>query len=67
MWEVVAAAQPDAPAVVQGDRRLRWADLDARADGVARWLLAAGVAHQDKVALYLYNGPEYLESVFGAA
>src|SRR5205085_1396261 len=29
-----------------------------------RALLAAGTAHQDKVAQYLYNANEYIESVF---
>src|SRR4051794_5303149 len=43
-----------------------WADFDRRADSVAAALLAAGVVEQDKVAQYLYNGPEYLESAFGA-
>jgi acyl-CoA synthetase (AMP-forming)/AMP-acid ligase II len=43
-----------------------WAEFDRRADGVAATLLAAGVAEQDKVAQYLYNGPEYLESCFAA-
>ena len=55
---------PDAPAQVQGERRFSWAELDRRADGVAQALLDAGVEEQDKVAQYLYNGPEYLESVF---
>ena len=35
-------------------------------DGIAAALLDAGVAEQDKVAQYLYNAPEYLESAFGA-
>jgi fatty-acyl-CoA synthase len=62
LWEVAADAVPDAPAVVQGDRTVRWADFDRRADGLAAWLLDRGVTHQDKVALYLYNCPEYLEA-----
>ena len=66
MWEAAADQLPDAPAIVQGDRRLSWAEVDRRADGVAAWLLALGVAEQDKVAQYLYNCPEYLESMFGA-
>ncbi len=41
-----------------------WADFDRRADGVARALLDAGLGHQAKVAQYLYNCPEYLESFF---
>ncbi|CAN5548924.1 acyl-CoA synthetase [soil metagenome] len=66
VWEAVADAQPDAPAQVQGDRRSTWAELDRRADGVAAALLELGVSHQDKVAQYLYNCPEYLESLYGA-
>src|SRR5262249_27264144 len=45
--------------------RLTWAEMDRRADGVARALLDAGLRRQDKVAHYLFNCPEYLESTFG--
>jgi len=65
VWETIAEEIPDAPAQVQGDRRLTWRQLDKRANGVAHALLGAGVAEQDKVAQYLYNCPEYLESMFG--
>ena len=43
-----------------------WAEFDRRATGVAATLLAADVKRQDKFAQYLYNGPEYLESLFAA-
>ena len=66
VWEAIAAAQPDATAQVHGDRRSTWGDFDRRADGVGRALLAAGLGRQDKVALYLYNGPEYLEGLFAS-
>jgi len=66
LWEVNADELPDAPALVQGEVRRTWAELDSRADGVAAWLLGLGVAEQDKVAQYLYNCPEYLESMFAA-
>jgi fatty-acyl-CoA synthase len=66
VWEVVADTRPDTPATIHGGRRLTWAEHDRRADGVAQALLDAGVAKQDKVAQYLYNGPEYLESVFAS-
>jgi acyl-CoA synthetase (AMP-forming)/AMP-acid ligase II len=62
----VAETLPDAPAVVQAERRRSWAETDQRANGVARALLDLGAGAQDKVAQYLYNCPEYLESVFGA-
>ena len=65
IWEVNADRFPDAPAQVQGERRYSWAEFDKRADGVAAALLAHGVVRQDKVAHYLYNCPEYLESMFG--
>jgi fatty-acyl-CoA synthase len=66
VWEVIADVRPDEPATVHGERRSTWAELDRRADGVARALLDAGVQQQDKVAQYLYNGPEYLESVYAS-
>src|SRR5688500_4497758 len=64
IWETIADGAPDAPALVQGDRTVSWREFDRRADGLARYLLDAGTAHQDKVALYLYNCPEYLEACF---
>jgi acyl-CoA synthetase (AMP-forming)/AMP-acid ligase II len=64
IWEVVAQNLPDAQAQVQGDRRYTWSEFDRRANGIAQALLDAGVQEQDKVAQYLYNGPEYLESMF---
>ncbi|MGD9793803.1 MAG: AMP-binding protein [Acidimicrobiia bacterium] len=63
-WELVAQVQPDAPAITQGDRTITWHQLDARADALAHALLERGAGHQDKVAQYLHNCPEYLESVF---
>lgn len=64
VWEVAAETLPDAPCQIHGDRVVRWAGFDERADGVARWLLDLGASQQDKVAHYLYNCPEYLESMF---
>jgi acyl-CoA synthetase (AMP-forming)/AMP-acid ligase II len=64
VWEDHADRFPDAIAQVQGDHRSTWEDFDHRADGVAATLLAAGVERQAKVAHYLTNCPEYLESMF---
>jgi 3-oxocholest-4-en-26-oate---CoA ligase len=64
IWEAVSDLHPDADVIVQGERRETWREFDRRADGVARFLLDAGAQHQDKVAQYAYNCPEYLESVF---
>ena len=64
VWEAVADVQPEAPALTHGTRTLTWGEMDRRADNLARWLLSAAVAAQDKVALYLYNCSEYLEATF---
>ena len=44
---------------------MAWGEFDHGADGVAQFLLDLGAAQQDKVALYLYNCPEYLQATFG--
>ncbi|RIK07205.1 MAG: acyl-CoA synthetase [Acidobacteria bacterium] len=65
VFEVIAEELPDAPAQAQGDRRMTWFEFDRRADGVARALIdEANADKQDKVAIYLYNCPEYIETVF---
>jgi acyl-CoA synthetase (AMP-forming)/AMP-acid ligase II len=64
VWEAVADLRPDASAVTQGGRHLTWAQFEARADGLASALIASGLSRQAKVAHYLHNRPEYLESLF---
>jgi fatty-acyl-CoA synthase len=44
---------------------LTWAQFDARADALAAHMIGAGLARQAKVAAFLYNGPEYIESSSG--
>ena len=66
VWEAVADGLGDAPALVHGGRTRTWREFDVRADNVGRWLLGAGVGDQDKLALYLYNCPDYLEATFAA-
>jgi acyl-CoA synthetase (AMP-forming)/AMP-acid ligase II len=65
-WEAVVDVVPDRDVVVQGDRRLSYRAFD---DGAARFasaIEAAGVPEGGKVALYLYNCPEYLVAQYGA-
>ena len=66
LFETVADVLPDAPAQRFEDRVYSWAEFDRRADALASDMLAAGLQKQSKVAAYLYNGPEYLESYFAA-
>jgi acyl-CoA synthetase (AMP-forming)/AMP-acid ligase II len=65
VWETIAAMRPDADCLVQGRRRLSWADVDRRADAVAAMLLQAGLQHQSKVAFFVRNSPAFLIGVFG--
>jgi len=77
--EAIAAALPERECLVFGARRFRWADVTERSRRLAAVLAAAGLgchraradlanheSGQDHVALYLYNGNEYLEGMLGA-
>ncbi len=64
IWEEVAAAVPNRRAQVQGARDLTWSAFDARANALARYLIDAGLKRQSKVAAFLYNAPEYLETYY---
>ena len=66
VWETVADVQPESIAVTQGDRNIAWREFDRGADGIAQFLLDLGTVKQDKVAIYLYNSPEYLQTTFAA-
>ena len=66
VYEAVAAQVPDRLCHVQGSRSFTWRQFDARADALAADLISAGLTHQSKVAVYLYNGPEYLETYVAA-
>ena len=74
----VAAAVPDQEVLVWRDRRLTYAELDARASGLAHLLVERGLgchterdrlagheSGQDHLGIYLHNGNEYLEAMVG--
>jgi 3-oxocholest-4-en-26-oate---CoA ligase len=64
VWELVADAIPDATAVVQGDRRVSYREVEDRAARLAAALATLGVGRDTHVALYLHNCPEYMECLF---
>ena len=66
VWEGIADALPDADAAAHGHDRRSWGEWEQRAAKLAGALAAHGVGADDKVALYLYNGFEYLEAQFAA-
>ena len=66
VYEVVAEVVPDRPAQICGTRMVPWRDFDRRANALAADLISAGLGRQSKVAVYLYNGVEYLEVYLAA-
>lgn len=64
--EKSAARLPEKIALVVGDRRHTYAEIDHAANRLARSLLDAGVERGDRVAIFLDNGLEAVVSIFGA-
>ncbi|QXC62577.1 acyl-CoA synthetase [Aquihabitans sp. G128] len=77
--EAVAAANPDRPAVIHGAGQLTYQELTDRTRRFAHALVGRGFgthrerselagheSGQDHLAIYLHNGPEYIEAMLGA-
>ena len=78
--EAIAEAIPDKECIVFRDRRLTWKDVTDRTRRLANVLGGAGLgarpngrdglegheSHEDHLAIYCYNGNEYLECMLGA-
>jgi 3-oxocholest-4-en-26-oate---CoA ligase len=62
--EAVADVRAGRTAVTHGGRSETWRQLDDRASRLAAFLAGRGIGHESRVAIALYNGIEYLESVF---
>jgi acyl-CoA synthetase (AMP-forming)/AMP-acid ligase II len=62
-----AAGRPSATAVVCGEVRLGWGDLDERAGRLAQVLLATGGRPGDRVAWWAQNCHRYLEALLACA
>jgi 3-oxocholest-4-en-26-oate---CoA ligase len=65
VFESVGDALPEKTALVQGTTRRSWRDFDDRAARFAAALGALGLEPDAKVALYLRNGNEFLEAMYG--
>ncbi|MDF1692872.1 MAG: acyl-CoA synthetase [Zhongshania sp.] len=63
LFETVVDTVPAREALVCGDSRLSFAELDAGANQLAHYLAGQGVKAGDHVGLYMYNGNEYLEAM----
>jgi long-chain acyl-CoA synthetase len=65
MLEEVAGRYKEKPAIVSGERRLSYADLDEASNKVANALIKIGVNKGDHVAILLANSPEFVIIYFG--
>jgi 3-oxocholest-4-en-26-oate---CoA ligase len=63
LWEMAADAVGEREALVCGEHRRTYAELEERANRLAHHLVGRGVGSGDHVALYLENCPEYLEAM----
>jgi len=66
LFEIVADTVPDRLALVAGDRRLTYRDLDERANRLAHHLSDAGVVRGEKVGIYSWNRAEWVEAMLAA-
>ena len=79
LHEAISERLPERECLVFGERRFRWRDTTERTRRLAALLRSRGLgcrrertglepweSGQDHVALYLYNGNEYLEGMLGA-
>jgi acyl-CoA synthetase (AMP-forming)/AMP-acid ligase II len=62
----VADTVPDREAVVVGNRRLSYRQLEERANRLAHHLSTQGIGPGDHVGLQLMNGSEYVEAMLAA-
>ncbi len=61
-----AGAKPDGIALIDGDKQLRWAELDQQATAAALALGAAGLGDGDRVALQLGTSIDFVLLYVGA-
>ena len=77
--EAISGAHPDRPAIVQGSTTVTYGELTESSRRLAHALLLRGFgchrerndlagheSGQDHLAIYLHNGPEYIETMLGA-
>lgn len=63
LFEMVADKVPEREALVCGDTRLTFQQLDERASRMAHFLKGQGIKAGQHIGLYMYNCAEYLEAM----
>ena len=67
MFKNAVSQHPNAIALVDGNRRTSYAELDQRVGRIAASLAALGIGHTDRVALMIANRSEFVEAVLAVA
>src|SRR6478736_10133179 len=65
LFELVADAVPDRAALVAGDRRLTYRELDERSNRFAQYVRDVGVRPGQHVGIYSFNRDEWAEAMIG--
>jgi acyl-CoA synthetase (AMP-forming)/AMP-acid ligase II len=63
IFERVAQNVPDREAIICGEARLTYGELDRRANQIANHLRSVGIGKGDHVAIYAFNRLEWVESM----
>ena len=66
IWETIADAIPDRPALIHGETTQSWHSFDERAARLAGAFEKAGLGADSKIGHYLYNCNEYIEAHYAA-
>jgi acyl-CoA synthetase (AMP-forming)/AMP-acid ligase II len=66
LFESIVDAAPDRLALVCGESRLTYGQLDARANRLAHHLVRSGIEPGEHIGVHMYNGPEYVECMLAA-
>ena len=66
LWELTTDQYPDREALVVGEQRVSYRQIEERANALAHVLTDAGVGPGDHVACYLQNCAEYVETMLAA-
>src|SRR6185312_789465 len=66
VWESLADAIGDEPALIHGDVRRSWREYDDRAARLAAVFAEDGLEPGTRVGLLMYNANEYLEAQYAA-